>query len=246
MYLIGGLGSSLGYHRILTHKSAEMPKWLEYSLVLLGLPAGTPIQWAGNHRAHHKFADQERDPHSPYNYGFWHSHCGWYINRTNSIICLFYALAGPIRMLIDSYIRPRASQEHLHVAKDISSDKFYEFISRPVIYMILVLSYLSFILLFPYLLFGWSGVIAASITLIIIYNLGDSIDSFAHLFGEKSGKSEARNNTILGFLAFGEGWHSNHHLNPKRARHGVKKYEFDLSFHILRFAKLIGIVNKIH
>ena len=53
IYLLGGIGTSLGYHRVLTHKSAELPKALEYTLVLLGLPAGTPVQWVGNHRAHH-------------------------------------------------------------------------------------------------------------------------------------------------------------------------------------------------
>ncbi len=246
MYLIGGLGASLGYHRILTHRSAEMPKWLEYSLVLLGLPAGTPIQWAGNHRAHHMYSDQDGDPHSPHTDGFWHAHCGWYIQSKNWLLCLLYSLAGPLRMLIDSVMRPRTNQEHAHLAKDIKADKFYAYISRPFVYMLIIWFYLIVIIVVPYLLFEWPGVLAASITLTVIYNIGDAVDSIGHLFGKKTGKDEARNNVLLGILAFGDGWHANHHLRPQRARHGVKRNQIDLSYLVLRIGKLIGIVKKIH
>jgi stearoyl-CoA desaturase (delta-9 desaturase) len=246
LYLLGGLGASLGYHRILTHKSADLPKWLEYSIVLLGLPAGTPIQWVGNHRAHHNHTDKKGDPHSPHIDGFWYAHCGWYIQSKNWIICLLYALAGPVRLLIDSFLRPRTNQEHINLAHDISSDKLYAFVSKPLIYMLILWGHLCFILIIPYIIFDWTGILAASITLTIIYNLGDSVDSFGHLFGEKIGKNEARNNTILGILAFGDGWHANHHKHPQRAKHGIKKNQPDFSYLILKFGKLIGVIKKIH
>jgi len=246
MYLLGGIGASLGYHRVLTHRSAEMPHWLEYGLVLLGLPAGTPIQWAGNHRAHHLHTDKNGDPHSPHIDGFWYAHCGWYIQSRKPLFCLLYALAGPLRMFMDAIMRPRTNQEHVHLAKDIAAVPFYAFISRPINYMIFIWLYLSVILILPYCLFGWPGVLAASITLVIIYNIGDAVDSVGHLWGKKRGNDEARNNAFLGILAFGDGWHANHHLRPQRALHGIKKNQLDLSYLVLRLGKLMGIVKKIH
>ena len=245
MYLLSGLGASIGYHRILTHRSAQMPKWLEYSFVLMGLPAGTPIQWAGNHRAHHLHTDQAKDPHSPHISGFLYAHCGWYINSKKWYLCMLYALAGPLRMLIDSFLRPRTNQNHISLAKDISSIKFYAFISKPFNYMILLWLYLFIILFIPYFFFGWVGVVCATLTLVIIYNIGDAVNSVGHLVGSKRGDNEARNNVILGFLAFGDGWHANHHLHPQQAKHGMKN-QFDLSYFILWSFKKIGIIKKIH
>lgn len=246
MYLIGGLGASLGYHRILTHKSAEMPKWFEYLIVTLGLPVGTPVQWVGNHRAHHMCTDQDGDPHSPILGGFWFAHCGWYINSNNVILCILYALAGPIRMLIDGIMRPNTNQKHVHLAKDIQADKYYSFLSQPLIYMVFIWIYLAIIMIVPYLLFDWIGVLASSLTLVFMYNIGDAIDSVAHLYGRKEGKSEARNNLLLGYLSFGEGWHSNHHMHPNKAQFGTQKNQFDFSHLILKALKQIGIVNKIY
>lgn len=245
MYFLGGVGASIGYHRVLTHKSAEMHKWVEYSFVLLGLPAGTPIQWAGNHRAHHLYEDDQGDPHSPLLDGFWYAHCGWYINSKNWFICLLYALAGPFRMAIDSIMRPRTNQQYVHLAKDIKADRFYAFISRPLVYMLLMWIYLTIILLVPFLLFDSTGVIASSITLMAIYNIGDAVDSIGHLFGKRRGEGHARNNVLLGILAFGDGWHSNHHLFPQRAKHGIKRNQIDLSYLVLKLGKLVGIVKKI-
>lgn len=246
IYLLGGLGASLGYHRLLTHGSAEVPKWFQRTLVLLGLPAGTPIQWAGNHRAHHQHTDESGDPHSPHLDGFWYAHCGWYIGTKNPFWCFLYALAGPIRMLIDSVMRPRTNQQHIHRAPDIAKDPFYAFLSRPMVYMLVLWIYLLFLIGLPFLLFGWIGVLATSLTLIIVYNLGDAVDSFGHLQGQRSGKSEARNNRVLGFLSFGDGWHANHHEQPRRARHGIKNGQIDLSYAMLRTFKVLGIVKKIY
>ncbi len=245
MYLLGGLGASLGYHRVLTHRSAEMPRWFEYLIVLIGLPAGTPIQWAGNHRAHHMHTDEKGDPHSPHEDGFWYAHCGWYIGTRNPLVCFLYAIAGPVRMVIDSILRPRTNQEHIHLAKDIQAIPFYSWLSRPMVYMIVLWIYLGIILGVSYLLFEWTGVLASSLMLVVIYNLGDAVDSFGHLFGKREGDSHARNNVLLGIFAFGDGWHANHHLRPQRAKHGVKKNQIDLSYGMLVFLRRIGIVKKI-
>lgn len=246
MYLIAGIGASLGYHRVLTHKAAEMPKWVEYSIVFFGLPAGTPIQWVGNHRAHHNKTDENGDPHSPHVDGFWYAHCGWYIQTKNWFVCLLYTFAGPFRMLFDSFMRPRTNQQHVHLAKDIEADTFYSFISQPIVYMVILWIYLIVIFVPAFLFFGWNGIFAATITLIAIYNIGDAVDSFGHLYGEKTGKDESRNNVLLGVLAYGDGWHSNHHKNPKSAKHGIKKGQLDFTYIVLRIGKFIGLIKKIN
>ena len=245
LYILGGMGASMGYHRLLCHQSAQVPKWFLYLLTLIGLPLGTPVQWVGNHRAHHNAADTIDDPHSPIISGFWYAHCGWYIGQTNPFICLLYALGGPFRMFFDSFWRPRTNQQYVNLAKDIDADPFLHAISRPIIYTSLLLIYLGSLLFITYYWFQIPGLIALWICLVIIYNLGDSVDSFGHLFGEKKGKSGARNNRILGLLSFGDGWHANHHLNPKKAKHGQAK-QFDLTYQFLRILKGLGIVKKIY
>ena len=108
-YQLAGLGVNLGYHRVLSHRSLTLPLWLERTLVTIGLPAGTPTQWAGNHRYHHAHTDTTLDPHSPIQQGFWYAHVGWYIRSRSIPLCVMYSLAGPLRMLIDAWMRPRMS-----------------------------------------------------------------------------------------------------------------------------------------
>jgi len=235
----------MGYHRILTHKSAVLPKWLEYTIVIIGLPAGTPIQWVGNHRAHHGYADVIGDPHSPAVSGFWFAHCGWYINSTNGILCFLYAIAGPLRMIFDAFWRPRTNQQHNHFAPDIEADTFYRTISKPAVYQLMILIYITFLSSSSIFLFGYEGIAILWVVLLVVYNLGDSVDSIGHLYGEKTGQCEARNNTFLGWFSFGDGWHANHHINPTLAKHGISKRQFDLTFTILKGMKMVGLVKKI-
>src|SRR3977135_1286281 len=124
-YFLAGLAINLGYHRCLAHRSLRLPRWFEALLITLGLPAGTPIQWAGNHRYHHRFADLDKDPHSPNRRGFWYAHVGWYIGTSNPFLCLTYSLAGPFRTLIDAWHRPRSNQEYNALAPDVQTDPYY-------------------------------------------------------------------------------------------------------------------------
>lgn len=90
-YVLGGIGSSIVYHRILTHRIASISKPFKNILIILSLPSGTPIQWVGTHRRHHQSVDSVDDPHSPVVYGFWFAHCGWYnIGYLNKKIDLGY------------------------------------------------------------------------------------------------------------------------------------------------------------
>jgi fatty-acid desaturase len=242
------LGASMGYHRYLAHKSFKPKRWFELLMVILGLPAGTPIQWAGNHRAHHQFADTPLDPHSPHQRGFWYAHNGWYLQTDNALICFLYAIAGPLRSFFDAYYRPRSNQQYISFAPDISADPFFSWISRPLVYGLTVTLYTLIVLISAILWMGLPGILVAWFCYVWVYNSGDAVDSFGHLFGSRPFPKDshlATNSWILAILTFGDGWHANHHSYPKSARHGFKKIEIDTSYYLLVLLKKIGIVEQL-
>lgn len=246
-YLGAGLGVNLAYHRVLSHRALQLPKWMERSLVLLGLPAGTPVQWIGNHRYHHAHSDTALDPHSPVHHGFWYAHVGWYIGSRNLILCAAYALAGPLRMLIDAWIRPRTNLQHNALASDIAADPWYAWISRPLPYAMAMFLHAAIPIFIAYRYYGAAGIAAFWITLVILYNLGDAIESVAHLRGAMlaSQRDGSRNNAWLGILTLGEGWHANHHRFPGSARHGLLRGQFDLTWQIIVVLSAAGLATKI-
>lgn len=246
-YILGLIGVSLGYHRMLTHKSFHLIRPLEVFVVWLGLPAGTPLQWVGNHRAHHLHSDTALDPHSPHTKGFWWAHCGWYIQSTNPFACIIYAVAGPLRTLFDAWHRPRSNQQHIHLAKDIAADAIFTSLSKPYIYGLLCTLHVLVPFSLIYHFYQWHGVLALWFTLFLIYNIGDAVDSFGHLYGEKliGQKDEARNNLVLGLLAGGDGWHANHHLHSSQAKHGTKIWHFDFTYIVVKSLEKLGLASKI-
>ena len=88
-YMLTCQGITLSYHRQLTHRSFETPKWLEYILAFIGVLAiqGDPIEWCSGHRHHHAHCDKEGDPHSPYD-GLWWSHMGWMVDSKANVILI--------------------------------------------------------------------------------------------------------------------------------------------------------------
>lgn len=237
----------MGYHRYLAHKSFKPKRWFEILMVVLGLPAGTPIQWAGNHRAHHQNADTPLDPHSPHQRGFWFAHNGWYLQTDNAFICFLYAIAGPLRSYFDAFYRPRTNQQYVSLAKDISDDPFFNWISKPLPYATIVIAYTSIVLAAAYLWMGVPGIFVAWFCYVWVYNSGDAVDSFGHLYGSRPFPQDshlATNSLFLAILTFGDGWHANHHSYPKSARHGFSRSEIDTSYYLLVLLKKLGIVEQ--
>ncbi len=246
-YLLAGVAINLCYHRALSHRALQLSKWLERAAVTLGLPAGTPIQWAGNHRFHHANTDMPGDPHSPNLDGFWFAHVGWYIQTHDRVACLLYSIAGPLRSLFDAWHRPRTNREHDHLAPDIAIDPYYRFISRPGPYFALVLLHTALFFGVAFLLEGWLGVAFLWLTLLLIHNLGDAIDSVAHLVGRQPYGSThlARNHWFLGLLTLGEGWHANHHEFPQSARHGLLLGQPDWTWGLIRVLRKLGLATAV-
>jgi len=246
-YVLAGLGVDLAYHRVLSHRALRLPLWLERTLVTVGLPAGTPVQWAGTHRYHHATADTPLDPHSPAHKGFLYAHVGWYLRSRNPVLCVAYVLGGPMRMLVDAWMRPRTNQEFNALAKDVAADPWYGFISRPWPYALAMHAHAAIVSGLAYYWWGASGVLGIWLTLIVFYNAGDAIDSVAHVFGDKlvAQRDESRNLAWMGLFVHGEGWHANHHRFPYSARHGLLPGQFDGTWEIIRLLRALGLATHV-
>ena len=246
-YFSVGFGITVAYHRVLTHRSANLRKPLLYALVLAGLPAGPPAAWVGNHRRHHSDSDGPNDPHSPITDGFWYAHCGWYLGIRNRGLCLLYALGGPLRYIVDMFLRPMSPGGHDALAKDVLEDHFLRFLSTRFGFMVgSIVQTLPFVL--AYHLLAWDGVIIAWVAGIVFYNAGDAVNSVGHLWGKQDfdGDGAARNNRLVALVSLGEGWHSGHHAFPRSARHGLLKGQVDLSFMLLRMLAAVGLASDLH
>lgn len=246
-YLLAGLGLNLGYHRVLSHRSLKLPKWFERTLVTIGLPAGTPVQWAANHRYHHAHTDTPLDPHSPVHKGFWHAHVGWYLGSNNVLLCVLYCFAGPVRMLIDAWMRPRTNQQFNALARDVSADSWYRRMSRPWPYLAAMLLHFFIPALLTWYFWGPGGFLVFWVTLVALYNMGDAIDSVSHMLGQKlPGQQDcSRNSFLMGILILGDGWHANHHRFPWSAKHGLTEGQFDWTWQVIRGLRALGLAQDI-
>ncbi|YAI82601.1 MAG: acyl-CoA desaturase [cyanobacterium endosymbiont of Rhopalodia sterrenbergii] len=218
-WVTGALGITLGFHRMVTHSSFQVPKWLEYILVLCGTLAcqGGPIRWVGLHRLHHKYSDTENDPHDS-NLGFWWSHIGWMLHKISA----------------DNEV-PRYTQ-------DIAGDPFYQFCQK---YMILIQMALGLLL---YFLGGWPFVIwGVFVRLVIVFHFTWFVNSATHKFGYKSHESNdnSKNCWWVAVLTFGEGWHNNHHAYQYSARHGLAWWEIDITWMTIQVLQLLGLATNV-
>lgn len=218
-WITGGLGITLGWHRMLTHRSFKTPKWLEYFLVFCGSLAceGGVIWWVGLHRNHHLHSDTELDQHNSQK-GFWWSHMGWMMHETP------------------------AESEIEKLTKDINADPFYRFLDDYFFPMQIVFGVLL------YLIGGWPIVVwGIFVRLVLVYHCTWFVNSATHKFGYKTYESDDQSTNCwwVALLTYGEGWHNNHHAFPQSARHGLQWWEIDTTWMMVQFLKTLGLADKI-
>ena len=218
-WITAAMGVTLGFHRLVAHRSFTTPKLLEYFLVFCGTLAcqGGPIRWIGLHRIHHKYSDTSLDPHDSHQ-GFWWSHFGWMIHDIPA----------------DADV-PRYTQ-------DISGDRFYQFCQKYFIPIQVVLG------LVFYFFGGWSWVIwGIFVRLVVVFHSTWFVNSATHKFGYRSHESgdDSRNCWWVALLTYGEGWHNNHHAYQYSARHGLDWWEVDLTWLTIRLLALFGLAKNI-
>jgi len=235
MYVITGLGITVGYHRMLTHRSFQTYKPLEYMWAFLGSMAvqGPVIAWVADHRKHHAHTDEEGDPHSPHVghgdgilgalHGLWYAHMGW---------------------LFDAHGRADGEK----YARDLVEDRGMTLMSRQFLSIVLIG------LLIPaglgYLLTGgtlkgaitgliWGGLVR----IFMLHHVTWSINSVCHFFGRRRFDVEDHSTNVfwLALPSFGESWHHNHHAFPRSAVHGLKWWEVDTSAMVIRAMKRLHL-----
>lgn len=217
-----GLGISMGYHRLHTHRSYKLPRGLEYLFAVCGTLTleGGPIFWVATHRIHHQFSDKPGDPHSPRD-GAWWSHVGW---------------------LLVGESKHNNTRLMAKYAPDLAKDPFYVTLND---YHWVPLVVLSVILLaiggLPLML--WATCVR------IVFGLHATwlVNSATHMWGRRrfNTRDDSRNNWWVALITFGEGWHNNHHAHPTSARHGLAWYELDLSWIQIQMLKFLGIAKSI-
>jgi len=240
-YVFGTLGINLGYHRLLTHRGFTCPKWLEHGLVLLAILSfqDTPARWVAVHRRHHEHADEEPDPHSPIVTFLW-AHMGWLFVRPPDM---------------ERYqIYPR-------YAKDVLRDPLYRSMEKQTVYLGTIVG--SWVVFFvagtaagsiggasagEALQFGASVLLwGVFVRTVLVWHLTWSVNSVAHMFGYRNYETgeESRNNFLVALVTNGEGWHNNHHADPRSARHGHRWFELDVTYLSLRVMAVLGLATKI-
>ena len=218
-WVTGGLGITLGFHRLVTHRSFQVPKWLEYFFVFCGTLSceGGPIDWIGMHRMHHLHSDQHLDPHDS-SKGFWWSHMGWMLHHC------------PGRIDIPRFTR------------DISDDRFYQFLNQNFIPIQVVFGVLL------YMLGGWPFVVwGIFVRIVAVFHCTWLVNSATHLFGYRTHESGDRSTNCwwVALLTYGEGWHNNHHAFQHSARHGLQWWEIDMTWMTIQLLQSLGLATKV-
>jgi stearoyl-CoA desaturase (Delta-9 desaturase) len=233
-YIPIGLGITVGFHRLFTHRSFTAKPWVRRTFAILGSAAieGPIISWVADHRKHHAFSDKPGDPHSPHDHeggvlrGLFHAHMGWLFLHTD-----------------------RANKERY--APDLIKDPVIAWVDRT--FVLWVVAGLAFPFLLGWLIGGsietaltgllWGG----AVRMLVLHHVTYSINSLCHFFGRRrfDVDDESRNLAWLSVFSFGESWHHNHHAFPTSAAHGLKWWEFDVSAQIIRGMKRLGWVTEV-
>ncbi|MBA2240661.1 MAG: fatty acid desaturase [Solirubrobacterales bacterium] len=238
MYVLTALGITIGFHRMLTHRSFLTPKPVEYAFAVLGSMAvqGPVLCWVADHRKHHAHTDVEGDPHSPHVGhgdglrgvlgGLLHAHVGWLLSTQG-----------------------RAGWKRY--APDLYEDRGMRFISRH--FVALVVLSLAIPAGLGYLVTGtllgaatgllWGGLVR----IFFVHHITWSVNSVCHFLGSRRFATDDHSTNVfwLSIPSLGESWHHNHHAFPRSARHGLRRGEVDPSWLVIRLLERLGIARNV-
>jgi stearoyl-CoA desaturase (Delta-9 desaturase) len=238
MYLLTAIGITIGYHRLLTHRSFQTSKPLERAFAVLGSMAvqGPVISWVADHRKHHAHTDEEGDPHSPHVghdggvrgvlAGLWHAHTGWLLST-------------------------QGRADWKRYARDLYEDPGMQRVNR--LFVPLVIAGLALPALAGYLLAGglagaatgllWGGLVR----IFFVHHITWSVNSVCHFLGSRRFDTDDRSTNVfwLALPSLGESWHHNHHAFPRSAVHGLKRWELDPSALIIAAMEKVGLARNV-
>jgi len=239
MYLLTAVSITVGFHRLLTHRSFQTSKPLEYTFAVLGSMAvqGPVISWVADHRKHHAHTDEEGDPHSPHVghdgggvrgvlAGLWHAHSGWLMST-------------------------QGRADWKRYAPDLYEDPGMRTISRQFVPLVLIS--LALPALAGYVVSGtlagaatgllWGGLVR----IFFVHHITWSVNSVCHFFGTRRFDTDDRSTNVfwLALPSLGESWHHNHHAFPRSAVHGLRKWEIDPSALIIKAMETLGLARNV-
>jgi stearoyl-CoA desaturase (delta-9 desaturase) len=218
LYLVRVFFVTAGYHRYFSHRSFTLGRAAQFVFAVGGSTAAQkgPLWWASQHRAHHRYADTDRDPHSPQR-GFLWSHVGWILSD-------------------------RFTKVDEDAVKDLARYPELRWLDRHDWVAPWSLGVVS------YLVGGWSGLVVGFFgSTVLLWHATFAINSLAHLLGTRrfATTDSSRNNAPLALLTLGEGWHNNHHHFPRCARQGMRWWELDITYLVLRGLRRVRVVRDL-
>jgi len=234
MFILGGFGITIGYHRMLTHKSFHAVNWVRAFFLIIGSMTlqGPALNWAATHNQHHANSDMDGDPHSPVK-SFLHGHVGWILDDFQPDIPKY---AGPL--LKDPLI--------VFISKT-----FLVWVGLGLLVPTLICGAIGAMHgggLHGFEMgalqgFFWGGLVR----IFLNHHVTWSVNSICHTFGGRDFETTdvSRNNFIFGILALGEGWHNNHHAFPRSAIHGMRWWQVDPSAYLIRIMEKLGWVYDV-
>jgi fatty-acid desaturase len=236
-YIFCSMGIGAGFHRLLTHRGYKCPLWLEHTLALLGVCnlQESPARWVVVHRIHHQHSDYQPDPHTPQVSAFW-GHVGW--------------------LFVENRHTTSAESYHKY-ARDILSDRLYMRLERNLLYFwVYVIHAVLFLAAGLGVGYWMHGTFAGSYHValqwllwgvvyrtIYTWHVTWGVNSAAHLWGYRNyeTRENSRNNWLISLATNGEGWHNNHHADPRAAAHGHRWWEIDVTYLTICLWEKLGL-----
>ena len=232
MYLLSALGVTVGYHRLFCHRAFETSGFVKFIFGVMGSMAveGSILKWVSMHRCHHQHSDAHGDPHSPHHHGtgfvnmfrgLLHAHVGW----------MFRGDPKDLSRYVTDLVRDKAIRA---CSKTWGLWAVVGMLLPAALGGLITMSWMGVLMGFL-----WGGLARV----FLIHHMTWSINSICHLWGTKPFRShdESRNNFLFGVIGLGEGWHNNHHAFPTSARHGLRWWELDLSYSVIRSLETLGL-----
>ncbi len=208
-----------GYHRYFSHRAFRLNRLSQFVLAFLAQTGGQRgvLWWAAHHRVHHRYSDSEEDIHSPVRGSLWWSHIGWLLSGESS------GYDSRIMQDFEKFPELRLLNRYHSVPALLFGAAVFAAGGYPV--------------------FLWGFVVST----VVLWHSTFSINSLAHVWGSRPFETgdQSRNNRFVALITLGDGWHNNHHRFMYSARHGLRWWEIDITYYVLRILSLFGIVREL-
>ena len=231
LYIFTGVGITVGFHRLLTHRAFQTYPWLERTFAVMGSLAveGSVLDWVADHRKHHAHADKEGDPHSPHVghgsglRGLWHAHTGWLLETQGQADWKRYAT----ELYEDQKMRQIGRRFPFLVIVSLAIPTLAGFVLDGFTLRGALMGYI------------WGGLVR----IFLVHHVTWSVNSICHFFGRRRFEIEDQSTNVawLALFSLGESWHHNHHAFPRSAYHGLRWWEIDLSGLFISMLARVGL-----